>query len=809
MGVDVTQFKQGMREAQDSVKTLDAALKYNEKQMKASGNAEKDFSTQANLLNAKLKEQKNIVKNAQNALKEMEKNGVKTTSAAYQDMQRKLINAQSAILDTEAAINSLGTAEQTAAQSADQLSNSVAAIGSKMSLQQVQQGLKSIDGFLTSMAQTALNIGKNLVNGITESGAWADNLLTMSITTGIDVETLQKMQIAGEIFDTSVDTIVTARRKLSRGMQSGTASTIKALEDLGLALEIFDKNGDSAGVQLFSEDSQEMFWEAGRRLMGLDNADERDRLAQDIFGKSFDDLLPLFTAGEDAYNEFIEQQNAMSEEKVKTLGELNDQWEQMQYQFELTKNELMVSLAPALQTVSGVITDLLKTFNEYLETPEGKAKMQELSDAVTSLFGGLKDIKPGDVIDKAKSILEGVVNSLTWISEHWESVVHGIEAIGIAWGAIKVTQGVTTMLSLVNGLNGMAAGSAAATAGSAAGAGWGASFAAAAMAALKAVPWVAGILALMYPVSEEMGGPEGIVEGVKEAAEELTDMERNKRILGKALNTDMKGEYLIDGIYHLFGVDTQSEEEKQAQTQAYIETMKHRPASKQEQDRINKKIQLAIMNNQEYSKVQANWLRYPEKYEEAYNKMRESIVQGMVDAGKLTRDEEGGLHVPGFTPRVYVPKTGIDMKDWNEFQENKKTLEENGIEIPADLELQDAMTWAADAVEQIGVVKIPAELTIVGPTNIMHGGGGSARDIGVYEGPSMYYHANGLWSVPWDGYPAILHKNERIIPANQTQQYNSNIYFGNVNLNNGLEIEALTNSIDRRNRRQRSGYGAN
>ena len=69
-------------------------------------------------------------------------------------------------------------------------------------------------------------------------------------------------------------------------------------------------------------------------------------------------------------------------------------------------------------------------------------------------------------------------------------------------------------------------------------------------------------------------------------------------------------------------------------------------------------------------------------------------------------------------------------------------------------------------------------------------------------------HANGLFSVPWDGYPAILHKGERVLTARENQQYTYNNYFGNVALNNGLEIDALTESIARRNQRQRSGFGA-
>jgi hypothetical protein len=63
--------------------------------------------------------------------------------------------------------------------------------------------------------------------------------------------------------------------------------------------------------------------------------------------------------------------------------------------------------------------------------------------------------------------------------------------------------------------------------------------------------------------------------------------------------------------------------------------------------------------------------------------------------------------------------------------------------------------------------------------------------------------------VPYDGYLSVLHRGERVLTAseNKNYTYNSNTYFGNVNLNNGLEIDALTDSIARQNRRQRSGYG--
>ena len=44
--------------------------------------------------------------------------------------------------------------------------------------------------------------------------------------------------------------------------------------------------------------------------------------------------------------------------------------------------------------------------------------------------------------------------------------------------------------------------------------------------------------------------------------------------------------------------------------------------------------------------------------------------------------------------------------------------------------------------------------------------------------------------------------------ANENRSYTYNTYFGNVNLNNGLEVEQLAESIEKRNKRQRNGYGS-
>ena len=70
-------------------------------------------------------------------------------------------------------------------------------------------------------------------------------------------------------------------------------------------------------------------------------------------------------------------------------------------------------------------------------------------------------------------------------------------------------------------------------------------------------------------------------------------------------------------------------------------------------------------------------------------------------------------------------------------------------------------------------------------------------------------HANGLPFVPWDGYIAMLHRGERVLTASQNRNYtyNNHNYFGNVNLNNGMEVDALADSIAKQTRKQSRGYG--
>ena len=76
VGADVGSFKQGMQEAQASLRTLDAALKNNEASLKAGGNAQIYMEQKARLLNDKMQQQKKMADQLQDAMRKMAESGV-------------------------------------------------------------------------------------------------------------------------------------------------------------------------------------------------------------------------------------------------------------------------------------------------------------------------------------------------------------------------------------------------------------------------------------------------------------------------------------------------------------------------------------------------------------------------------------------------------------------------------------------------------------------------------------------------------------------------------------------------------------
>ena len=449
MGVSgVAQFKQSINQAKQNIKTLDAQLSLTEKQFKATGDAETYMQQKSEQLKAKMEEQQRIVDQASNALAEMAKKG-DTSSKSYQQMIQQLAIAKGDLLDTEQALAGVSTEAVDAGDSVESMNEQLQKVGEGVSWQNVNSALKSITDGMEAAMKKAIELGKVIVKEVLGAGNWADDLHTRATYFGISDEELQKMEKTATLIDTPVDAIINARKKLKKAVAGGNEDIFEAL---GL---------DPAAAA----NSEDLFWKVGAALMKLGDEYTQEEYAQKMFGRSWNELIPLFEAGRKEYDKLNESWSVVPEENLKQLQEMDDQYQILKNDLETTKYLFLSELAPAVKSVMEVMTGLVGKFNEYLQTENGQQMMESLSKAVSSMFEDLSNIDPDKVMNTIIGVLDTIKTSLEWIANNKTVVVDAVKAFIGAWALLEGAKGVTTVLQLINGIKGLTAGSAAAEAG--------------------------------------------------------------------------------------------------------------------------------------------------------------------------------------------------------------------------------------------------------------------------------------------------------------------------------------------------------
>lgn len=472
MGVSgLNKFKQDIKQAQESVKTYDAELKLAEKQLQATGDREAYMQQKTKLLQQQIAAQNNVIKQCQQALTAMEKQGINPASQAYQQMQQRLLNAESALIDMRSSLDNVGDAANDTAQKTDKLADSLNSINKKVSFDAVINGIGKITDGMEAAARRVGALARDVWDTMALAASWADNENTLASMYGIDAETLQRMQNAADYIDTPVEAIVKARQKLKQNMTSDSKEIAAAFDRLGVS--IGEVNGNTGIMGKLTEFAamftgrelnrtfrswEDVFWDTGDALMKYGDEVERDVLAQQIFGRSWMELLPLFDAGRTKYEKTLAEQSVVAQENIDKLNALDDALKTLDHEYQTTKKTLLSEFAPAFIDVGDAVSELLSNFNKYLQTEEGQEKLEGLSQAVTELFSGLSDADFGAAIDTASGILTTIRDALGWIADNKDGVVTAITAIGGAFLGLKAAQVVGTLAQSVTALKSLLGG---------------------------------------------------------------------------------------------------------------------------------------------------------------------------------------------------------------------------------------------------------------------------------------------------------------------------------------------------------------
>lgn len=197
---------------------------------------------------------------------------------------------------------------------------------------------------------------KMFVDASVQTAKLADDIVTLSKTTGMSTDALQEWNYASELLDVSTETTSGSITKMIRSMnmaREGTGTAYDAFTKLHV--KITDTNG-------VLRDQNTVFYELIDKLGKVSDETERDALAMAIFGRSARDLNPLIEAGSGELRQLAQEAHnvgyVMDAETLESFNKLQDGLDRLDNKSVELKATLGEALLPVLIGIVDVITSI-------------------------------------------------------------------------------------------------------------------------------------------------------------------------------------------------------------------------------------------------------------------------------------------------------------------------------------------------------------------------------------------------------------------------------------------------------------------
>lgn len=272
-------------------------------------------------------------------------------------------------------------------------------------------------GVAAAMAATATAIGVAVSRAIED----VDKLNDMSVKFGIDLKNLQELKFIAGQTGTDIDTLGKGVQRMAKVMSA----------ELGGAATVFDKLGISVkGVDGNLKAATQILPEIANRFASLSDPMQKAALAQELFGKSGVELIPLLEqggAGLDAMRQRAEELGlVLSDSAVAAIAELDDKLQELSAVGDSFAQKLAADLAP-------IITSLIDDFIEWATEGDNLQTVVEvLTDIVSagidvfkalgSVMGAVSDVaialgrvffSAGDDVNSAADVITNAINAIT------------------------------------------------------------------------------------------------------------------------------------------------------------------------------------------------------------------------------------------------------------------------------------------------------------------------------------------------------------------------------------------------------------
>ena len=345
---------------------------------------------------------------------ELTKSQLETFEKQAEDAKKDLDNLGNEADQTGNDFDELGRDAQNSAKQVGSGFNTAA-----INMSSIMNIVSQIGNVIQSAIQGAVRLGQKIAGIINDYYDTVDEINTNSQKYGISTDTYQKWKYASEIIDVSAETMGSALGKLSKQM----GKSPEKFEKLGVS--IYDASGKF-------RDSEDVFYDVIDALGQMDNETEQEIAANEIFGKSFQELEPLIGATSDTLKQLGDDAEArgviMTPEELDTMQRAKDALDGVRAQ-------LATALAPVIEALSPYIEKIAQWIGEKLADPKVQELLEKVGEAMGQILEGVAGLIQ-DAIDSGElnEFIDWLIENLPDIAQFIVDIVGGIKDV---LGAIK------------------------------------------------------------------------------------------------------------------------------------------------------------------------------------------------------------------------------------------------------------------------------------------------------------------------------------------------------------------------------------
>lgn len=280
------------------------------------------------------------------------------------------------------------------------IQNGLSAFGIEMSDSAVLWGTWAVAG-VAAIAE----VTKKLYELTNQTAEYGDNIDKMSQKLGLSTEAYQKWDYVIGLAGGDIDSMSAGFKTMTNALadaQNGTQSAIDKFSALGISIE-----------DINSLDSEQMFEKVIASLQNMDDQTQKAAAANDLFGKSGQNLMPLLNQTNEETQKLIDTTSelglVMSEDAVEASAHFKDTQTTIQAAMDATTRSLGESMMPYFQ----------KFLDWVLE------HMPEIQNICTKAFdfivGGIELISP--VIEVVITTVGGLIDAVSWACDMLDTLL--------------------------------------------------------------------------------------------------------------------------------------------------------------------------------------------------------------------------------------------------------------------------------------------------------------------------------------------------------------------------------------------------